>query len=444
MPDSPAAHFAHEILAQLRAQGHSAYWVGGCVRDLHLGLPIKDFDIATSARPEAVLALFPHSELVGASFGVVLVKQPGLAIEVATYRSEDAYHDGRRPSLVQYETEPARDAARRDFTINALFHDPFTGATLDFHGGLGDLRTRTLRAVGNPAARFAEDHLRLLRAVRFAARFSFTIEPQTAAAIQAHAPSLARISAERIRVELNRILTEGAASHGLRLLDELGLLAVVLPEVKALQGVAQPPEFHPEGDVWTHTLLMLDLLTPPLDPVLAWGVLLHDIGKPVTQTITDRIRFNGHVEAGLRIAEPLLGRLRFSADDTERILALVQHHMRFMELPRMKLSTQKRFLRLPYFDQHLELHRVDCTSAQRGLDNYQLAQRLLREMPPEVVSPPPLVRGQDVLALGVPPGPRIRALLAAVEEAQLEGSIEGREEALALLARLAATPSTTP
>ncbi len=432
-----ARALALDIVQRLRAQRHTAYWVGGCVRDLLLGLEVKDYDVATSAHPEEIQQLFPKSEFIGAAFGVVLVKESGCAVEVATYRSERAYRDGRRPGEVRYETDPRLDASRRDFTINALFHDPLTNETLDFFGGQADLANRILRAVGNPSERFAEDHLRLLRAIRFAARFDFSIEHQTWEAMRAQATSIERISAERIREELNRILSEGGASRGLRLMDGCGLLNVLLPEVKATQGVEQPPEFHPEGDVWTHTLLMLDLLETPIDPVLAWGVLLHDIGKPATQTRTDRIRFNGHVEAGLRIAAPILSRLKFSTDDREQILALVENHMRFMELQRMRLSTVKRFLRLPRFDQHLALHRVDCLSSHGGLDNYQFAQAKLEELSAEQIAPEPLARGGDVIALGIAPGPRIRELLHAIEEAQLEGTITNREDALKLLKQLA-------
>lgn len=438
-----ARSVALEILVRLRQHGHSAYWVGGCVRDLLLGQPVKDYDVATSARPEEVLALFPRAEYIGAAFGVVLVKDHECAVEVATYRSERAYRDGRRPEDVRYETEPRMDASRRDFTINALFYDPVAEETLDFFGGRADLAQRVLRAVGDPAERFAEDHLRLLRAVRFAARLDFSIEHQTWEAMRAQAGSIARISAERIREELNRILSEGGASRGLRLLDGSGLLEVLLPEVKAMQGVEQPPEYHPEGDVWTHTLLMLDLLERPIEPVLAWGVLLHDIGKPATQTRTDRIRFNGHVEAGLRIAGPILSRLKFSLEDREQVLALVENHMRFMELQRMRVSTVKRFLRLPRFDQHLALHRVDCLSSHGSLDNYQFAQAKQEEFGAEEISPPPLVRGGDVLALGIAPGPRVRQLLQAVEEAQLEGTLATREEALGMLRQLAGASGTT-
>ncbi len=432
-----AADLARRIVERLRAGGHSAYWVGGCVRDLLLGIEPEDYDVATSARPEEIEGLFPGAHLVGAAFGVAIVREEGAAVEVATYRSEREYRDGRRPGEVRYETEPRLDASRRDFTMNAIFLDPVGDEMLDYFHGIEDLEAGVVRAIGDARERFEEDHLRLLRAVRFAARFGFEIEEKTWQAMRGMAPRIERISAERIREELNRILSEGGGSRGLRLLDGCGLLAILLPELKAMQGVEQPPEFHPEGDVWTHTLLMLDGLEKPIEPVLAWGVLLHDVGKPVTQTRTDRIRFNGHVEAGLRIAGPLLSRLKFSAEDREQVLALVENHMRFMDAPRMKQSTLKRFLRLPRFEQHLELHRVDCQSSHGGLDNYGFVKRTLEEMGEEAIAPAPLVRGEDVLALGVKPGPRIRDLLRAVEDAQLEGRVSTREEALELLAELA-------
>jgi tRNA nucleotidyltransferase/poly(A) polymerase len=433
-----ARDLALNIINVLQGAGHLAYWVGGCVRDLILEREPSDFDIATAATPPQILALFPHSKLVGASFGVVLVTDPqsGENIEVATFRSESAYHDGRHPSEVRYETDPRLDASRRDFTINSLFLDPVTNTLLDHFGGQADLQAGILRAIGEPRRRFEEDHLRLLRAVRFAARFGFQIEPQTFAAIQELAPKIKLISAERIRDELTRTLTEGGPGRGLRLLDSTSLIAHVLPEVKDLQGVEQPPEHHPEGDVWNHTLLMLDLLHPPVPTTLAWGVLLHDIGKPATQTITDRIRFNGHVEAGLRIAAPILDRLRFSSDDKAQILALVENHMRFMEVRAMRESTRKRFLRLPAFDEHLELHRVDCMSSNRRTENYEFVQEQLATLPPESLRPAPLLTGADLIAAGLAPGPRFRELLTQIQDAQLEGRIQTQEEASALLQTL--------
>jgi poly(A) polymerase len=327
---------AARIIADLSAQGFKAYLVGGCVRDLLLGVPAKDFDVATDARPEQVLALYPDAQRVGAHFGVVLVCRSGAAVEVATFRSDDEYTDGRRPSSVKFETDPKQDALRRDFTINALFLDPSSGEVLDFVGGRADLAARLIRAIGDPETRFREDRLRMLRAVRFAARLQFDIEPATEDAIRRMAAQIHDVSAERIREELVRILTEGNARRGFELLDRTGLLQEILPEVSAMKGVEQPPEFHPEGDVWTHTLIMLEGLPKDASPTLAMGVLLHDVGKPPTFRVADRIRFDGHVEAGEELTRAIMGRLRFSNDDTCQVEALVGNHMKFKDAPRMK------------------------------------------------------------------------------------------------------------
>lgn len=415
---------ARSIVARLKEAGHTAYFVGGCVRDWLLKQPVKDYDIATSARPDDVLALFPKAKLVGAHFGVVLVGN----VEVATYRSDGVYIDGRHPGEVHFETDPAMDAARRDFTINGMFQDPETGNVLDFVGGQADLAAGLIRAIGNPAERFQEDHLRMLRAVRFAARLNFAIEPQTLDAIRKLAPRIHTIAAERVRDELTRMLTEGAPRRAIELLDETGLLIEVLPEVKAFQGVEQPPQFHPEGDVWIHVLIMLDLLQKP-SATLAWGVLLHDVGKPGTFQRLDRIRFNGHVELGVKIAQRILRRFRFSNEDTEQILALVQNHMRFGDVHRMKESTLKRFFRLPHFDEHLELHRADCMSSHAMLDNYGFAKAKFETMPPESVKPPRLLTGADLIEAGWKPGPEFRRILDQVEDAQLESRIKTKEEA---------------
>lgn len=427
---------ASQVVAALRAAGHSAYLVGGCVRDRLLGKPAEDRDVATSATPDEVLRLFPDARLVGAHFGVVLVGE----VEVATYRTDFAYRDGRRPDAVRFESDPAQDARRRDFTINGLFLDPFTGEVLDFVGGQEDLRAGRIRAIGDPAARFAEDHLRMLRAVRFAARLGFEIEPATFAAIQAHAPSIRTVSAERVREELTRILTEGGARCGFELLMDTGLLEQVLPEVAAFRGVEQPPEFHPEGDVWTHVLIMLGLMRRPT-ATLAWGVLLHDAGKPDTFARLDRIRFHGHVERGVAITRDICARLRFSHDDTGQVVALVANHMRFADAHRMKESTLKRFLRLPRFEEHLELHRLDCLASHGRLDNYELVKRRFLETPPEEVRPPRLLTGSDLIALGWTPGPEFSRVLEQVEDAQLEGRVRSKEDALRLAATLRQRPS---
>ena len=421
------ALLAQQVTSTLRAAGHSAYLAGGCVRDLLLGREPTDFDVATAARPDQVLELFPGSVAVGAHFGVVLVQGD---VEVATFRSDHSYRDGRHPDTVVFENDPRQDVLRRDFTINGLLMDPETGEVLDFVGGRDDLRAGVIRAIGDPRRRFAEDHLRMLRAVRFAARFGYTIEPETLAAIRELASRIHRVSAERVRDELTRILTEGQPRRVLELLDETGLLAEVLPECRALQGVEQPPEYHPEGDVWIHTLLMLQSLEQP-SPVLAWGVLLHDIGKPATfRRAADRIRFDGHVDAGLAIARPLLARLKFSNADTDRILALIANHMRFMDAPRMKESTLKKFLRLEHFDEHLALHKADCLASHGGLDNYDFVRAKVAALPPEQLKPAPLVTGRDLIALGMAPGPEFKRILAEAEDLQLEGRFGSREEAL--------------
>jgi poly(A) polymerase len=425
---------ARSIVAALRAAGHSAYFVGGCVRDLLLSRTAKDFDVATSARPAELLQLFPGADSVGAHFGVVIVHSGAAHVEVATFRSDLEYLDGRRPEAVRFETDPREDVLRRDFTINALLLDPFSGEILDYVNGRADLEARTLRAIGDPETRFREDHLRLLRAVRFAARLGFEIEPSTAQAIRSLAPLIHKVSVERVRDELARMLTEGGAKRGFELLDSTGLLHEILPEIEAMKGVEQPPEFHPEGDVWTHTLIMLDgLHQPSLE--LALGVLLHDVGKPGTFRIAERIRFDGHVEKGLEIARPLLTRLRFPTHVIEAAEALIANHMKFSDAPRMRESKLKRFIRMPDFEEHMALHRLDCLSSHGHLDHYDFVRRKLKELPPEQLKPPRLVTGRDLIAEGYKPGPLFGAVLDEIEDAQLEGAISTREDGLALARR---------
>ena len=425
---------ARSIIARLREHGWSAWLVGGCVRDLLLGVTPKDFDVATSAPPAALLLLFPDASSVGAHFGVVLVHEEGAYAEVATFRSDLDYADGRRPTAVRFETEPEQDVLRRDFTINALLLDPDTGKILDYVGGFADLRAKILRAIGDPVLRFQEDHLRLLRAVRFAARLNFEIEPATFSAMQSLAPAIRTVSAERVRDEISRILTEGGARRGLELLDASGLLMEVLPEIAAMKGVEQPPEFHPEGDVWTHTLIMLDgLREPSLE--LALGVLLHDVGKPATFRIADRIRFDGHVEKGVEIARQLLNRLRFPHAVIEQVEALIANHMRFKDVPNMRESKVKRFLRMPGFGEHMELHRLDCLSSHGSLTNYEFVRAKQLELPPEVLRPVLLITGDDLIAAGCKPGPAFGVALREAEDAQLEGSVTTKEEALEIALR---------
>jgi putative nucleotidyltransferase with HDIG domain len=425
-----------EIIRTLREAGYSAWLVGGCVRDLLLGAAPKDYDVATSARPEEIAALFPAAHPVGAHFGVMLVGE----VEVATFRSDGAYADGRRPETVNYETNPLADASRRDFTINGMFLDPFSGEVLDFVGGREDLANRTVRAIGDPAVRFAEDHLRMLRAVRFAARLGFEIDPATLAAIDPAA--IRKISVERVFAELNRMWCEGGAARALELLDGSGLLAELLPELKAMQGVEQPPDWHPEGDVWVHTLAMLRHMGPA-KPAVAWGTLLHDVGKPVTQTIEDRIRFNGHDRIGAEMARGILTRLRASAELIDEVQYLVSCHMRFPDLPKMKPSTLKRFLRHDHFPDLLELHRLDCLGSSGRLGTYDFARQQWTSLTPDELRPAPLATGRDVMALGLAPGPRIGELIRALEEEQLEGNLTTREEALAWLSRQVSAPAST-
>jgi len=430
-----ARELADNIARTLRDAGHQAYFVGGCVRDLELGREPADYDVSTDARPERVQELFPDSLAIGAQFGVILVTEGGAEVEVATFRSDIGYSDGRHPDSVVYTDSAKEDVLRRDFTINGLLLDPRSNEVLDYVNGRGDLRARIIRAIGEPERRFREDKLRLVRAVRFAARFNFAIVPETAAAIRKLAPEILVVSAERLRDELTKVLTEGAARRGFELLDELGLLSYVLPEISRMKGVEQPPQFHPEGDVWIHTLLMLEMLPVGASPTLAWGTLLHDVGKPPTFApptgLEGRIRFDGHVEVGTKMAEDICRRLRFSNDDTEQIAALVVNHLRFKDVPQMRQSTLKRFLRLPRFDEHLELHRLDCLSSHRNLENYDFVQRFLAETPPAEVRPARLISGDDLIGLGLKPGPDFKEILRNIEDAQLDGRIRTRDEALA-------------
>ncbi|HUJ30385.1 MAG TPA: CCA tRNA nucleotidyltransferase [Candidatus Acidoferrum sp.] len=432
-----AREFANGICRTLRTAGYQAYLVGGCVRDILLGREPVDYDVATDATPQGVQRLFPNSLAVGAQFGVIIVAADSMQVEVATFRSDIGYSDGRHPDKVVYAKTPEEDVRRRDFTINALLLDPQTNEVLDFVGGRDDLRAGVIRAIGRPEQRFFEDKLRMIRAVRFAARFRYAIEAATFTAIVKLASQIHQVSPERLRDDLTKLLTEGAARRAFELLDDTALLPQVLPEIARMKGVEQPPQFHPEGDVWTHTLLMLEGLPAGCSPTLAWGVLLHDVGKPPTFKPPagpgGRIRFDEHVEVGTKMAEEICRRLRFSNDDTEQIAALVANHLRFKDVPQMKPSTLKRFVRLNRFDEHLELHRLDCTASHGNLENYEFVRRFLAETPPEVVKPPRLLTGDDLRALGYKPGPQYKEILDAVEEAQLDGRLVDREEAIRLV-----------
>jgi poly(A) polymerase len=423
---------ARSVITKLRSAGHQAWLVGGCVRDLLLGCHPKDYDVATDARPDRLMDLFPNSGRVGAHFGVVLVRDAFSQVEVATFRSDHDYEDGRRPGAVHFESDPRQDALRRDFTINGLFMDPDTRDVVDYVGGRLDLDARIVRAIGDPITRFREDHLRMLRAIRFAARLHFEIDPATFDAIRADHALIRRVSAERVRDELVRILTEGGARRGFEFLDASGLLGDILPEIAAMKGVEQPPEYHPEGDVWQHTLLLLEQLDRPT-PTLALGALLHDVGKPPTFRIADRIRFDGHVEEGVHMARDILTRLRFSRDQLEQVEALVANHMKFKDVSQMRDSTLKRFLRQPCFEEHLELHRLDVLSSNRNLESYEFCLDKLAELSADHLKPPRLLTGADLIAAGYRPGPKFTEILRTVEDAQLENRIQTPAEAMRLV-----------
>lgn len=437
-PEMPARDAATDLARRLKAAGHEALFAGGCVRDRLMGNTPKDFDIATSATPAEVVKLFPGSNEVGAHFGVVIAKHGGHHVEIATFRTDGSYRDGRRPESVTFST-PQEDAQRRDFTINGLFEDPESGEVIDYVGGLADLESRTLRAIGNAEARFNEDGLRLLRAVRFAARLDFTVEPITRAALQTCAPLLDRISPERIRDEFSKILTCPRRRQGLELLVDTGLIGHFLPEVLRMIGCDQPPEWHPEGDVYTHTCIMLEMLEPdaPLDLCLA--VLFHDIAKPPCRTIdsdTGRIRFNGHDAMGAEMAEFILRRLKYPNDIIAAVVPMVARHMQFMNVQKMRIAKLKRFMAEPTFDREMELHRVDCGSSNGFTDNYEFLQAKATQFAAEPLIPPPLITGRDLIKLGLKPGPRFKEILETIETEQLEGRILDRETALLHLQQL--------
>jgi poly(A) polymerase len=435
---SDKATKALRIAHTLREHGHSAYLVGGCVRDLLLNREPADYDVTTSAIPDEVMKIFPQTYAVGAQFGVVLVpirKEPdNYAIEVATFRSDGAYSDGRHPDQVNFSKDARLDVQRRDFTINGMLLDPDTKEILDYVGGREDLQRGVIRTIGEPHQRFTEDKLRMLRAVRFAARFGYTIDAATLSAIRELAPQIHQVSRERVRDEILKMLTEGHARHAFELLNDTGLLEQVLPEIKKMQGVQQPPQYHPEGDVWIHTLMLLEGLPAGTSKTLALGALLHDVGKPPTFRIApDRIRFDGHAEIGTKMAEEICHRFRLSNEETEQVLSLVANHMRFGDIMKMKDSTLKRFFRLPKFDQHLELHRLDCSSSHRDLSLYDFAKKKFQTLPAEQIRPTPLITGADLIAAGYQPGPKFKELLTLVEDAQLDGSISTKEEAMKLV-----------
>jgi poly(A) polymerase len=421
---------ARRIVSQLREAGRTAYFAGGCVRDLVRGETPKDIDIATDARPEEVQKIFARTYAVGAHFGVIVVLEDGFQFEIATFRSDGVYLDGRRPAEVHFSSAE-EDAQRRDFTINGMFFDPEKEEVIDFIGGRADLDAKLIRAIGDPSQRFAEDRLRLLRAIRFATLLGFAIESATWTALQQSAAQINEISAERIREELVRIFVSPNRTRGWDLLDESGLMRVILPEIEAMKGCAQPEQFHPEGDVFRHTRIMLKLLPKDVSVPLVFSVLFHDVAKPRTATVdeTGRIRFNAHDRIGAEMTEQIMERLRFSRAEIDATVEMVRQHMVFKDVPRMRVAKLKRFMVRPTFAEELELHRVDCASSHQMLDNYDFLLRKQEEFANEPIIPPPLVRGDDLIAMGLKPGPKFGEILEAIETQQLEGGLHTREEA---------------
>lgn len=427
-----------EIIARrLQEAGHIAYFAGGCVRDELLGREPKDYDIATDATPDKVQRMFPRSQAVGAHFGVVIVKEGGIPFEIATFRTDGSYRDGRRPENVVFST-PEEDARRRDFTVNGMFLDPVTGEIIDCIGGMNDLSARKLRAIGDPEERFHEDHLRLMRAVRFATVLGYEIEPVTWAAVRAQAESISKISIERTRDEFVKILLHPRRLQGFDLLAESGLLFQFLPEMAALKGCTQPPEFHPEGDVWVHTRLMLSLLPEVVSLPLVLSVLLHDIAKPATWTCDPaegRIRFNGHDRLGAEMTGDILRRMRFPNEVIDATVEAVDCHMRYMHVQDMRTAKLKRFMARPTFPDELQLHRVDCLGSNGLLDNYEFLLARQEEFANAPVIPPRFINGHQLMAMGYPAGAELGRILTAVQDAQLEGVVTSEEEAAAWVRR---------
>ncbi|MDR1191613.1 MAG: CCA tRNA nucleotidyltransferase [Verrucomicrobiales bacterium] len=438
-PETPLTVSAREVVRALTGSGHAAYFAGGCVRDALLGRAEQDIDIATDATPDQVQKLFPRvTDLQGKNFGVVRVMRGPWVFEIATFRKDGAYQDGRRPDHVTFTTAE-EDARRRDFTVNGLFYDPLTLTVLDYVGGRADLDSKTLRCIGSPSARFGEDYLRMFRAARFAAELDFAIEPETWRTLTVMSPKTVALAPERVRDELVRALCGSHPLKAFDLLDQAGLFRAWLPEVEALKGVAQPPQFHPEGDVFVHTRLMVGGLPARPDLTLTLSVLLHDIAKPDTHAVDDtgRIRFNGHEAVGAAKAEKILRRLRFSNEQIEAVTMCVAGHMMFKDAPKMRLSTLKRFLARPWFEQELELHRLDCASSHGSLDIHEMLKEKRAAFSQEEVKPRPLVNGHDLIKLGLPPGRQLGKLLTLLMDEQLEGRFADRDAALARAGELA-------
>ena len=420
------------IARALKTKGFTAYFAGGCVRDHLMGEKPQDFDIATTAKPEEVEALFAKTVPVGKQFGVMLVIEEEIQFEVATFRCEGGYQDGRHPSHVSF-THPEEDARRRDFTVNGLFYDPFEQRVIDYVNGVSDISGKMIRAIGDPDARFEEDKLRLLRAIRFASTLDFEIEKKTWEAVCKKSPEIHAVSPERIREELVKIFTRPGAARGFVLLSESGLMKEVLPEIEALRGVQQPENFHPEGDVFEHTRLLLVNLRPPVSTILAFAALFHDVGKPKTSAMRKgRLTFYEHSEEGVKIAQGVMRRLRFSNDEIDGVCECVLNHMKFMDVKKMRIGKLKRFISRFHFNEEMELHRIDCVASHGMLDNYEFLQEKLKECSTEELKPKPLVTGHDLMAMGMQPGPAMKPILEELYELQLEGQFQTKEDALAV------------
>jgi len=435
VPDDPLFASAGKIVRVLRSAGHVAYFAGGFARDILIGRAIHDIDIATSAKPAEVQTLFAQHRGFGKSFGVIQVDMDGHPFDIATFRVDKCYRDGRHPEEVSFTTAD-EDASRRDFTVNGMFYDPAAHQVIDYVGGYTDLQQKVIRAIGDPELRFEEDHLRIMRAVRFASVLEFRIEPATWQAIQQHAGQLAGTSMERIREELIRTMMESPRpGDALHLLKDSGILAIILPEAQAMAGVAQPPEYHPEGDVFTHTALMLNLMEDRT-PALIWSILLHDIAKPPTYAVNmdkqgkPRIQFQGHAELGAEMAVTIMKRFRCSNEDIDNVSTAVRNHMKFMAVPEMKNSTLRKWAGSPTFPLELELHRIDCTSSHNKLDHYFFVREFQQQLKEEPVLPPALIRGHDLMEMGFKSGPAMGRSLKRIYDAQLEGAFNNREQAL--------------
>ncbi len=419
---------ALNIVKKIKDAGYEAYFAGGCVRDMIMGFSPQDIDIATSATPDVIKSLFPKSLLVGAKFGVVIVVDGNKQFEVTTFRQDEGYSNGRHPDRIKF-TNAKEDVLRRDFTINGLLFDPINKKVIDYVGGQEDIKNKKIRAINDPYLRFEEDKLRMIRAVRFSVKLKFEIEENTYKAIKEKAESIKSVSKERIRDEFLKLLLCDKPSDGINLLIDLGLMKHIIPEIELMKGVIQPPKFHPEGDVFTHTMIMLDM-AQTTSTTLLLGILLHDIGKPFTFTIKDRIRFDNHDKKGVEIALKTCKNLRLSNEDTQKIVELIENHLKFINVENMRINKLKRFLRMDNFAEHLELHRLDCLASHGDLNTYNFCLKKLEEFGEEKIKPKPLINGNDLISLGYKPGPIFKKIITFIEDLQLEDKISNKEEAI--------------